>query len=452
MFQLIITPCGSLQSVSDENLALKFMTTSGDNQFNGYNDNHHIHHSHNHHLHDQRGKNGLRQKSVSAMSSFNQSKFKKDALPSVITNQRKEKFGSSEISKDTVIAKIYDNERLKSNKANTNNNIITNNNNNNNKSVNVKSSAQDETALAKKVETSNIPILTREHKTKFSELKQVKDHSMDKKSIRETSEKINSELNGNQQLDKVKPAVGKKPKESGPLIVVSSINDSTNGKGRKVKIDNKDENNWKQDKELKKEPVNCKEKVDETKKLIKRGPANVSAREIRRTTAKHEQYKNLRGSHRRICLKSSDADSKPYVKAAIDRPKFKRCKSSIPARFKVNIPLQEIERRWKLIKNAERKKSAEQSVKREKQSDENGEPLEFLLLYEINQERKADEYDDAYDAYSYDGNYHVYNDGQDFYSDQETEYEDEADQDLRLSHLLKRTLSEPALLPRDLTV
>ncbi|XP_074595007.1 uncharacterized protein LOC141850321 [Brevipalpus obovatus] len=93
-----------------------------------------------------------------------------------------------------------------------------------------------------------------------------------------------------------------------------------------------------------------------------------------RTTAKFEQHRQMIGTHRRNCLKK-DLKMNP-VEASLNRPKFKRCKSSIPARFKVNISKDEIEQRWRSIKEEEKRKLNEKTQ---------GRNLAFIhYMYEIN--------------------------------------------------------------------
>lgn len=98
-------------------------------------------------------------------------------------------------------------------------------------------------------------------------------------------------------------------------------------------------------------------------------------RESFRTTAKFEQYRQMRGSARRSCLKKY-LPNKP-IEAAINRPKFMRCKSSIPARFKVNVPMETIKNRWNQIKEEERRRMSSDS-----------EPESISMLYEINKPKK----------------------------------------------------------------
>lgn len=97
-----------------------------------------------------------------------------------------------------------------------------------------------------------------------------------------------------------------------------------------------------------------------------------------RTTAKYEQYKKLNQRQRRMCLKQ-ETITVP-LDSAIRRPKFKRFKTSIPLKHQLEIPIKEIEQRWRLIKAESKKK-----LKLINSNPEiNTSNREFDLIYEIN--------------------------------------------------------------------
>lgn len=83
-----------------------------------------------------------------------------------------------------------------------------------------------------------------------------------------------------------------------------------------------------------------------------------------------------KGPKQRYVLKRKSS-IKP-IEAAINRRKFVRCKSSIPARFKINIPIDVIKNRWTKIKEEEkRRKTSEDSLDN------------IFYLYEINIPKKT---------------------------------------------------------------
>jgi len=96
------------------------------------------------------------------------------------------------------------------------------------------------------------------------------------------------------------------------------------------------------------------------------------------TTAKYEQFKKLNQTQRRTCLKPK-LIIKP-LDSALKRPKFKRFKSYIPIKHQLDIPIKEIEKRWRLIKAESKKKLKLNNSNPEISSKKE----EFDLIYEIN--------------------------------------------------------------------
>lgn len=221
---------------------------------------------------------------------------------------------------------------------------------------------------------------TKENSNDDQQAIQVNQEIIKTKNVPQQASQINKSKDA-QKFDKNKRKIIKNTQSSTSIAeeVKKTVDHVKNSKEREKIGQNsnkKEENHTAQEDEMKDKVTSINRKIDsESSKLTeKHSASSIHQRSQSRTTAKFEQYRQMRGSHRRNCLKK-DHEMHP-VEASLNRPKFKRCKSSIPARFKVNISKDEIEQRWRLIKEEEKRKLDEKTQ---------GRNLAFIhYMYEIN--------------------------------------------------------------------